>query len=255
MEVFYPGEELKVICFFHGVPVREKVVLLSVKEDLFVWKASLKFLAVIAYSREFLARVGSRLFQFEILSIDDKEATFTTEQPQLINEEILRRQTLRVTTSEEYPVKLSIGDRRTTYGERRNSEISLAYLPCEENSEENDSRSLVLNVHDISVGGAGLLFKRDVKLFKPGKKIRMKLIFFRKTGRRTEIKEKEIPVLGEIVRKEKIAEDVIKVGIRFVDLKNNLEHYRFVFYYIVRRQREIRKQMECLIGIPLQKLI
>ena len=105
---------------------------------------------------------------------------------------------------------------------------------------------MILNVHDISVGGIGLLFKGDVKAFKPGKKIRMRLIFFKKIGGGAEIKEKEILILGEIVRKEKIVEDIVKVGVRFVDLERDPEHYRFVFDYVIFRQREIRKQMEYL---------
>lgn len=243
MEDFDPGKELEVICFFQEVPVRGKIFLLYKKEDLSVWKTSFKFLAIIAYSGEFFAKVGNKLFQFEVLSIDDKEVTFTTQQPRLINEEILNRQTLRVTISEGRRVKLLIGEGKNIY-EHKNQRKSLSYF----SREENTSYSLILNVHDMSVGGIGLLFKGDVKAFKPGKKIRMRLLFFRKIGGGTEIKEREIPILGEIVRKEKIVEDIIKVGIRFLDLESDPEHYRFVFDYVIRRQREIRKQMEYLMS-------
>ena len=115
MEKFDSGKELEIICFFQEVPVRGRIFLLYIKEDLSVWKTSSKFLAIIAYSGEFFAKVGNKLFQFEVLSIDDKEVTFATQQPKLINEEILNRQTLRVTISEERPVKLLIGDGRNSY--------------------------------------------------------------------------------------------------------------------------------------------
>ncbi len=115
-----------------------------------------------------------------------------------------------------------------------------------DNCKENGLYSVLLNVYDISVGGIGLIFKGKAKAFKPGKKIRLKLIFFRKISGGAEIKEREIPVLGEVVRKEKITKDLVNVGIKFVDLEREPENYKFVFKYVVQRQIEIRKQMELL---------
>ena len=235
MKDFYFGKELDVVCFFQEVPVEGKIFLLSNEEELLVWKTSLKFLSVISYTGDFFAKVGGDLFQFEVLSINEREITFTTQKPRLINDEILKRQNLRVTTSEERPVKLLVGDRKIPPRKQ-----FLAYLPCNEIP--------LLEVYDISVGGIGLLFEEDVKFFKLGKKIKMKLFFFRKVGGGTEIKEKEIPVSGEVVRKEKLGEDIVKVGIKFVDLYRFPEYYRFVFNYIIQRQREIRKQMEYLMS-------
>jgi hypothetical protein len=211
-----------------------------------VWKTSSKFLVVIAYTGEFFANFESELLRFEVISIDDKEITFTTKKPELFNEEILNRQILRVTISEERPVRLLIGRGNNVYGYQRKKSLSLAYFPVN-TCEENSSHSLLLNVYDISVGGIGLIFKGEVKAFKPGKKIRMKLIFFRKISGGAEIKEREISVLGEVVRKEKITEDLVNVGIKFVDLHRISENYKFIFNYVLERQREIRKQMELLI--------
>jgi hypothetical protein len=94
MKKSHPGKELEIICFFHEVPVKGKIVLLSVEGELLVWKTSSEILALISYTGELFTNIEKGLIRFEVVSIDDREMSFTTKEPVPFNEEIFKRQIL-----------------------------------------------------------------------------------------------------------------------------------------------------------------
>ncbi|GAB6077308.1 PilZ domain-containing protein [Desulfurobacterium crinifex] len=234
----YPGEELEAITFFEEIPVKEKVSLLTVDEKKLVWMGSYRFLSVISHTREFLTKLGDKVFRFKVLSTGDRGFIFVTKQPDLIDGEIFKRQNLRVTVSRERPIKLVLK------GNECMKDLSFNSF-CGKGEE---LYPLILNVYDISTGGVGILFKEDSKILEPEIKTEMNLLFFKKVGVKTEIKEKEVSFLGEVTKKEEIFEGIVKVGIRFLSLKNSSEAYKFIFRYIIDRQREIRKLLELLVS-------
>jgi len=231
----YPGEELEAVTFFEEIPVKGKISLLSVDRNKLVWMGSYRLLSVISHTGKFLVKLGERVFHFEVLSTGDKGVIFTTKQPCQIDGEIFKRKNLRVAVSKERPVKLILGGNDQIKGFSSNHFC-----------DGKDVYPLTLKVYDISTGGVGILFKKDPEFFELKKRMEMKLLFLRKVGVKTEIKEKEISFLGEVTKKEEISEGIIKVGIKFFNLMNRSETYRFIFKYIIDRQREIRKLLELL---------